>query len=245
MTARERAVARLAMKGALLAPLKTGSTFGVFPRGDRRRRPVARLSSQDVTELDTTGALTPRGDGFVLSKAGLALVRREAAEPGEAYLAQHGALAERSVIEADGAIRSVRGREPSSLLRRLAQLCDANGAPWLDATEIGAAHHIRSDWEAAQSGLTRGSDWSAPPIGGNARRADHGRDAAMAARCDARRRVADALDALAPPLRRAVERVCILEEGLETLERAENWPARSGKLALKLGLAQLAARLRR
>ncbi len=63
----------------------------------------------------------------------------------------------------------------------------------------------------------------------------------MSAGCDARRRVAVALDGLAPPLRRVVERVCLREEGLEALERSEGWPARSGKIALKLGLAQLAA----
>jgi hypothetical protein len=38
-----------------------------------------------------------------------------------------------------------------------------------------------------------------------------------------------------------VERVCLCEEGLDALERSEGWPARSGKIALKLGLAQLAA----
>jgi hypothetical protein len=63
----------------------------------------------------------------------------------------------------------------------------------------------------------------------------------MAAQCDARQRVADALGRLAAPLRAVVERVCLREEGLEALERAEAWPARSGKLALKLALAQLAA----
>jgi hypothetical protein len=46
---------------------------------------------------------------------------------------------------------------------------------------------------------------------------------------------------LAVPLRRVVERVCLREEGLEALERGEGWPARSGKIALKLALAQLAA----
>ena len=56
-----------------------------------------------------------------------------------------------------------------------------------------------------------------------------------------RRRLADALAKLAEPLRRVVERVCLYEEGLEALERSEGWPARSAKLALKLGLAQLAA----
>jgi hypothetical protein len=49
-----------------------------------------------------------------------------------------------------------------------------------------------------------------------------------------------ALSRLAPGLRRVVEHVCLREHGLEALERAESWPARSGKIALKLALAQLA-----
>jgi hypothetical protein len=62
----------------------------------------------------------------------------------------------------------------------------------------------------------------------------------MSAQCDARRRVEEALARLAPSLRRVVEHVCLREDGLESLERAESWPARSGKIALKLALAQLA-----
>ena len=76
----------------------------------------------------------------------------------------------------------------------------------------------------------RGADWRA----GAAQR--------IGAQCDARRRVARALPALAPQLRRAVEMACLREGGLETLERTEGWPARSGNLALKLALAQLATR---
>ncbi|MBS0384677.1 MAG: hypothetical protein JSS00_04935, partial [Proteobacteria bacterium] len=53
------------------------------------------------------------------------------------------------------------------------------------------------------------------------------------------------LDSLAPPLRRVVEAVCLAEEGLEAVERMQAWPARSGKLALKMALAQLAARAAR
>ncbi len=80
-------------------------------------------------------------------------------------------------------------------------------------------------------------------MGAAARGPGNAQEMAMAKRCDARRRVGDALARLAQPLRRIVERVCLFEEGLEALERAEGWPARSGKLALKLGLAQLAADL--
>jgi hypothetical protein len=81
----------------------------------------------------------------------------------------------------------------------------------------------------------------AAPMGSTARGPGNAQEAAMARRCDARRRVAQAMARLAAPLRRVVERVCLREDGLEALERAEGWPARSGKLALKLGLAQLAA----
>jgi hypothetical protein len=84
----------------------------------------------------------------------------------------------------------------------------------------------------------RGSDWSAPPKGSAPRGATL--DGAIAGHCDARRRVNEALGKLAPALRAVIERVCLREEGLEALERGEAWPARSGKLALKLALAQLA-----
>jgi hypothetical protein len=38
-----------------------------------------------------------------------------------------------------------------------------------------------------------------------------------------------------------VEALCLNEVGLEAYERAEGWPARSAKIALKLALSQLAA----
>jgi len=92
-----------------------------------------------------------------------------------------------------------------------------------------------------ERGLVRGSDWAAPPNSSSGRSVSNAVELAAGAFCDARRRVAGALERLAPPLRRVVERVCLHEEGLEALERGESWPARSGKLALKLALAQLAA----
>ncbi|GIK49797.1 MAG: hypothetical protein BroJett013_24940 [Alphaproteobacteria bacterium] len=235
----ERALARLAAPGAVVAQERGGAGYGVFPAGDRRRRPVARLRADDVRLLASTGALeAAAGNLFVLSAAGRARVAREAAG-GEGFLAQHAPLEQRAVVDAEGDLRHVRGVVRSTVLIKLSALRDGAGAPWLSELELAAAQRLRSDWEASQGGLTRGSDWRAPPIGG-ARGASNVQERAMAARCDARRRVADALDALAQPLRRVVERVCLNEDGLETLERAEGWPARSGKLALKLGLAQLA-----
>jgi hypothetical protein len=237
----ERALARLASPGALLAADHDSGDFGVYPRGDRRRRPVVRLSAGEVRALEADGAIEAHGGGaFALSAAGAARVARAGAPLAEQFLAQHGAVVDRSVLDRDGDVRAVRGLDAEAPMRRLARLRDAAGGPWLSEGELAAASRLRADWELAEIGLVRTSDWTAAPIGSSARGAPDAQERSMARRCDARRRMADALARLAPPLRRVVERVCLHEEGLETLERAEGWPARSGKLALKLGLAQLA-----
>ena len=235
-----RALLRLATHGAVLAKLERGAGFGVFPRGDRRRRPTARLDEASVRQLLAEGVIEALGDAFVLSIAGRARVRREAATGEEGYLAQHEEIVDRDLIDSDGTIRRARGVAPSAVIRRLGAMRGADGAPWLSAEEIAAAERLRLHWEVGQVGLTRGSDLTAPPVGSAPRGLSNAQEVALAARCDARRRVEEALAALSPPLRRVVERVCFNEDGLETLERANGWPARSGKVALKLGLAQLA-----
>jgi hypothetical protein len=145
------------------------------------------------------------------------------------------------VIANDRLVTRARGHDPDQVLRKLAGLRDGARGAWLNGAELAAAARLRADWECGERGLVRGSVWSAPPNGKTARGPSSAREAALAAHCDARRRVSEALERLAVPLRGVVERVCQREEGLEALERAESWPARSGKLALKLALAQLAA----
>lgn len=241
----EQALARLGRAEALLTRERTGRGYAVYPRGDRRRRPLARIGAEDVRALLSAGALAPgaEADTYVLSTAGEARARRDAAAPKEQFLAQHARVGERRTLAPEGVERVLRGLEARTVLKRLAALRDSRGGPWLSAGELRAAHQIVADWEASQGGLIRGSDWGAAPMGSAARGPSNTQERKLAARCDARRRIGEALESLAPPLRRVVERVCLLEEGLEALERSEGWPARSGKIALKLGLAQVAMRL--
>lgn len=207
----ERVLVRLASPGAQLVPLRDGR-YGVLANGDRRRRPVARLDREAVQRLEASGALIKCADGALgLSEAGRARMRRDAASEDEAFQAQHAALVDRSVIDGDGAVRTVRGFDAHAPLKGLAALRDGRGAVWLNSAELAAAARLRSDWRAAQIGLLRGSDWRAPPKGSTAR--GSGADSAMAARCDARRNLEERLRALAPPLRRVVERVCLQEGG--------------------------------
>lgn len=240
MSPSERVLVRLAQPRAVLAG--RDGRFHVFSNGDKRRRAGLKLSAAEKNALESSGAIAPLAgqSGYVITEAGRAQARRLLAPPGEAYAAQHGPVVERDVVDRAGELRSARGYEPSRVLRRLAALRDAEGQPWLEHAELLAASRLRSHWEASQAGLVRGSDWTAPPNAKGARGASSAQEAALAARCDAQRAFADALAHLAAPLRGVVESVCLKEEGLEEIERAQAWPARSGKLALKLGLAQLA-----
>jgi hypothetical protein len=239
-----RVLVRLSAPDTTLRLDGAGPSYGVFAKRDRRRRALLRLNVAEVRALHAEGLIAPSGDDvFVLSPAGLARVARDSAAPGEEFLSQHHHVGSRDVIDIDGALRSVRGVDPEGPMRRLAALRGAKGEPWLNQAELAAAGRLRSDWALGEIGMVRGSDWLAAPMGSTARGPGNAQEAAMARRCDARRRVVDALARLAAPLRRVVESVCLREEGLEQLERAEGWPARSGKLALKLGLAQLAAQL--
>jgi hypothetical protein len=237
----QRALERLVSSNGVLAPARDGASYCVHPGGDRRRIGLVRMSADEVRALEAEGAIVAaNGGGFVVSDAGRARLRRARAAPGEAFVAQHRAITDRVVMDGDGRTKMTRGHDANEVLRRLAALRDSDGKPWLAADELAAASRVREDWERSELGLMRGSDWAAPPNASTARGASSAQEAAMAARCDARRRVGEALDRLAPPLRRVVERVCLREQGLEALERSEGWPARSGKLALKLALSQLA-----
>jgi Domain of unknown function (DUF6456) len=237
----ERALALMSGQGGLIA--QRGSAFGIYPGGNRRRRPRLQLSAAEVRELEAAGAIarSVAGGAYEITAAGRARVKRANTEAG--YQTQHGAWIARGVIDAEGDERTVLALDSGVAMRRLAALRDTRGRPWLSAAELSAAAHLRADWEASQAGLLRGSDWTAPPNASSGRGQSSAQEAALAARCDARRRTAQALACLSAPLRRVVERVCLMEEGLEALERAEGWPGRSGKLALKLGLSQLAASL--
>jgi hypothetical protein len=184
----ERALAQLAKPGATLAPGRDGA-FGVYPRGDRRRRPSAKLSAAAVRALEAEGAIAPRADGaLMLSVAGEARVRRDRARADEAFLAQHKEVLDRVAIDSDGDIQTVRGTDPDPLIRRLAGLRGVSGRRWLEAGELAAASQLRRDWAVAQIGMVRGSDWQAAPIGAGPRGASNAQEMAMARRCDARRR---------------------------------------------------------
>jgi hypothetical protein len=235
------ALRRLAAPDVELDLDRDGRSFALYRGIDRRRRAIARIAPSEMRAWLAAGLIAriEGRSGYSITPAGRAAAQREAA-PELAFLAQHGDLIERQIIDADGAFRPVRGFDPHIGLKRLSAIRGGDGRAFFSSAELRAATLLRQDWEQGLAGQIKGADWSAPPRGGIAHGPGIAAEAAMATGCDARRRVEMALARLAQPLRRVVERVCLHEEGIEALERGEGWPARSGKIALKLGLAQLA-----
>lgn len=239
---RLRALARLGKTGALLAPERTGRAMAVFPRGDRRRRPLARLSREDVRSLLAEGAIAPAGfaDTYRLSPAGVARVARDSAqrEPlNNPWREQHGKLVERFIMADDGVMRTACGVPMEGPFGALTHVA---GKGFFARREIEAARRLGEDWERAQHGLVSGSDWTAPPRGSTSRGSGGAQEHAIGEAIDARRRVEKALGGLPMSLASAVRAACLEGRGFADLERARRWPSLSGKRVLKLGLELLA-----
>lgn len=229
---------RLETPGALLLPDGGQGGFAVFPKGDRRRRPLARVPRKDVLTARADGWLSAVEDGFALSRdVEQRSAREQAGEAG--FLAQHGGL-ERAILldEAGRDIPVVRRSEASPLARWIRPGPDGS-VPLLDRAEFEAGERLRADHARSTMSQRLTADWTAPPRSGSGRGPAGPEDAPLAVLA-AKDRVMDALAALGPGLDRVVFAACIRETGLTRIEREECWPKRSAKIALKLGLTRLA-----
>ncbi len=107
------------------------------------------------------------------------------------------------------------------------------------ARQFDAGERLRADWEMAGLGPRVTMRWDAMPVARGARGADTPLDPTLA-QIAARRRFDDALKAAGPGLADICWRVVCAGEGLETAERALEWPRRAGKLVLLLALDPIA-----
>lgn len=214
--------------------------WSVAPAGDRRRRALASLTDSQVRALTASGAVAG-GETRVLTAEGRARFARlslAGADGEQAFAAQHRRLAMR---QADGVPGEpgVPVNLAESPLGRIGRCASGPGA--LSAAELQAGERLREDLVRSPYNARVTMDWDAPPAGKGAARAG-GRDPAGAADAAlaARTRVNAALEHVGEPFSGVLLDLLWRELPLQAIERARNWPARTGRLGVKLALARLA-----
>ncbi|ATW05252.1 DUF6456 domain-containing protein [Sphingorhabdus sp. YGSMI21] len=152
-------------------------------------------------------------------------------------------LAERALPQ-DGEER--QGREAP---RRRARSVTVNLAEsplgWLHARghlsdrQFDAGEKLRADWERANLAPSVTMRWDAAPVAGGKRAAPHVLNETEA-QLSARLRFEKAIDHLGSDLSDIAWRIICGGEGTPAAEKNLGWPARSGKLVLKIALDRLA-----
>ena len=156
----------------------------------------------------------------------------------DAFLAQHLVLAIGDIETPEGH-SGVVFDEAESPLVWLARRKGRDGRPLIDGYQLAAGERLRreftrgqmmprvtSNWQAAVSTGTRGAAGGAANV----------TEMALASR----QRFRHALDVVGPEFAGLLVDVCCFLKRLEDVERERQWPARSAKVVLQLGLDKLA-----
>jgi len=150
--------------------------------------------------------------------------------------AQHLELARRQ-IRGPAGVSEVTVDEAESPLAWLARRKGRDGRTLIEPVQLLAGERLRAEFSRAQLMPRITANWSAPV-------ADGRRGASAGAFTEtviaARQRVRHALEAVGPEFAGLLVDVCCFLKGLADVERERNWPSRSAKVVLQLGLDRLA-----
>lgn len=236
--AARRALKRLSEPDAVLAITDaSGAAYGVFPSGDRRRRPLGRLKKTDVARLCSDGALIGDDEvGYRLTPAGVARVQREGNEGPEAFRGQHQDIGAKAVMDNDGDIVQKTANLAESPLAWLVRRGAPDGGAFLAPHEFAAGERLRADYERSTLTARVTMRWEDTPRAPGRREYDP-----PAAAFSATNRINRALAEVGPGLDRVLRAVCCEGRGLDAVEQGFGWPRRSAKVVLKIALNRLAA----
>lgn len=205
-----------------------GSVTLVAPAGPET------LPAADVAQMMREGLLARSRSAVVRTAEGRAYLRRALAEgPGDAFAAQHRVAVCRTVGAA-----VVAENVAESPLAWLATRKDKDGRPMISAEAYEAGRRLSAEYARGHRQARITQSWDASGV-----RSDAARDGLSVSEAaqDGRRRTEAALAAVGPGLAEVLVAVCCEEVGLEAVEKRQRWPARSGKVVLRLALDRLAA----
>ncbi|MFN7003560.1 MAG: DUF6456 domain-containing protein [Roseinatronobacter sp.] len=139
----------------------------------------------------------------------------------------------------DCAPRRMRYGIVDSPVTVLARRRDKSGAPFLEANQVQAAERLREDFAMAQLDAV---DWTSAQelLKALETRKVPGSNIAPPGTKAARKRVLEIFRDLGPGLGDVALRCCCRMEGVEAVENALGWSARSGKIVLRIALQRMA-----
>lgn len=228
---------RLAKQDAQLRPVPAErDMWGVYPDGDRRKRPLSRVPASVV--------LTARAEGIIqaVGEETYALARSPEAFHGRAdgdFRRQHRVLLRKNFIDQDGHLSNREIDIGDTPLARWVKPDKGSGETFLTPEEIEASERLRRDYHRSVLTDRTTVDWAS--FAASARStAGRTREDAPASAYDAKERVLNALVAVGPGLDRVLTAVCLREMGMQSAEEENGWVRRSGKTLLKIALQRLA-----
>jgi hypothetical protein len=209
--------------------------------GALRAEADARDDSHDLAALVAADLVSVKADGRAeISAAGRAyLARQQAARAGvvDPFLAQHVAPVE-GIAERPEGRATVRIDASESPLVWLARRKGRDGQPLVTGLQLQAGERLRAEFTRAQLTPRMTSNWSAATQSLRSAGAVSGNLAEVVVA--ARQRLRHALDAVGPEFAGLLLDVCCFLKRLDDVERERQWPARSAKVVLQLGLDRLA-----
>ena len=131
-------------------------------------------------------------------------------------------------------VRFSTQENPVAVLARRKDKC---GQPFLAPDLVAASERLREDFELSQIGTAVAQNWDRFLTAGTSGPSAGGREFSQSNA--AQKRLLVALDALGEGLSEVALRCCCHQEGMVTLEKRLGWPARSGKVVLRIALIKL------
>ncbi len=164
--------------------------------------------------------------------------RRPPQDPIDPQRQRHMTLETRQILTEDG-IASVLVNDSESPLAWLARRKGRDGRSLIAPHQFIAGEKLRADFTRAHMAPRVTANWGAP-AGGRPRGSGLSPGEMTDVMLASRQKVGHALDACGPEFAGVLMDVCCFLRGLEDVERERNWPARSAKVVLQLGLDRLA-----
>jgi len=219
-------------------------------------RPVRRaILTRDVAEALAlkefiAGTVAGRIARYTITPQGRGEVRRLMAETESRRAAARSQADDTDMIDAGEAFLSAdtgrRSRKRSagaeSPLSVLARRKRGAGGAWLTPELVAAGMRFRETWEIAQLGGELTRDWNKLVAGRVSAGGRHANAAGKGAtrRLEAEEGLSAAIRALGPDMAETVIMAVCQEQGMEDIENRLEYPARSGKIVLRIALNTLA-----